>query len=370
MLSVKAFDHLSQREHDLLQPLLMSSVVLVLFLLRLRSVEKSLLVIIALSLVFAQGLSALHMACLYGQLGPLRVLVKTTLDELDSSDPQGRRPIHMVMSSQSSPKSAACLRFLLENGADISVTTDSGQTPLHHAAAAGLLDCVEILVQAGADVMAQDDMGHTPLDLARVWSHRDVGRYLRGCVWLAEKKREMEERKQVRVLYRDLVAEAKLNELNKRILIDRKMNEWAAKKGLPNIKASSPKVMVSQYHTKCLSSDHDTSNVGLRKLKPRPRESRPDLHDSVMVWTDSSGGGRPQYITKWESMPRYAPDVPLDILKRVLFPMASRIKSPQDFKARVIEEVTHRRCPQGTSRSPWTEVPEHLVEVLEPGCER
>lgn len=54
--------------------------------------------------------------------------------------------------------------------------TDSGRTPLHVAAAEGLLECVEILIQAGADVMALDNMGHTPLILACVWSHRNVGR--------------------------------------------------------------------------------------------------------------------------------------------------------------------------------------------------
>lgn len=52
----------------------------------------------------------------------------------------------------------------------------SGRTPLHTAAAEGLLDCAEILVEAGADVMAMDNMGHTPLIMACVWSHREVGR--------------------------------------------------------------------------------------------------------------------------------------------------------------------------------------------------
>lgn len=98
----------------------------------------------------------------------------------------------------------------------------SGRTPLHMAAAEGLLDCAEILVEAGADVMATDNMGHTPLIMACVWSHREVGRwrranwlrslwvsegtswpssfwdllcrYLRNCMWHVEKRRELEER--------------------------------------------------------------------------------------------------------------------------------------------------------------------------------
>lgn len=55
-------------------------------------------------------------------------------------------------------------------------TTDSGETPLHLAAAEGLLSCTETLMQAGADALARDSLGQTPLDLARIWCHREVAR--------------------------------------------------------------------------------------------------------------------------------------------------------------------------------------------------
>ncbi|XP_035004643.1 ankyrin repeat domain-containing protein 53 isoform X1 [Hippoglossus stenolepis] len=302
-----------------------------------------------------QGLSELHMACLYGQLAPLERLMRSMLDRLDNGDPLGRRPVHLVMSSSNFHNAAACLRCLMENEADIHLTTDSGLTPLHLAAAEGLLDCVEILVQADADVMAQDDMGHTALDLARVWSHRDVGRYLRSCMWKAEKKKEMKEMAQARILYRDLVAEAKLNVIDKTSLIDKKMKEWAALKGIPHIKAVSPKVMASKYHTKCLLSNQDGSYVGTHKPTLSESSSGPDLQDIVTLWRDSGSRGRPQYNTKWDSTPRDAPDLPLDVLKSVLFPrvLPSRLNSPQDFNPRDIKEVPHRRCPRGWSPSPF-----------------
>lgn len=180
------------------------------------------------------------------------------------------------------------------------------------------------------------------------------------------------------------------------------MAEWAHKKGFPLRKDFSPRVLVSQYHTQCLSSDLNSSNpkhakhalkhqsggpqedkstptkqplasstrpwtifMGLQPEKP-PRV--PDLRDSVAVWRDGSSR-RPQYATKWDSTPRPAPDLPLDVLERVLFPRAfpSRIASPRSFEPQKIEEVRRRGHPQGRSTSPWTEVAMHLAEVLEPG---
>ncbi|XP_062240286.1 ankyrin repeat domain-containing protein 53 isoform X1 [Platichthys flesus] len=310
----------------------------------------------------SQGLSELHMACLYGQLATLQRLVRSMLDRLDNGDPLGRRPVHLVMSSANFHNAAACLRCLMENEADIHLTTDSGLTPLHLAAAEGLMDCVEILVQADADVLAQDDLGHTALDLARVWSHRDIGRYLRRFMWEAEKKKEMEGMSQARVLYRDLVAMAKLNVVDKTSLIDKKMKEWEALKGIPHIKPAPPKVMASKYHTKCLLSSQDGSYVGRHELKLDDSRSVIDLRDVVTLWRDSSGRGPPQYNTRWDSTPRDAPDLPLAVLRTVLFPRAlpSRINSPQDFYTRDIKLVPRRRRPQGWSTSCWTEVAKHL----------
>ncbi|CAB1421481.1 unnamed protein product [Pleuronectes platessa] len=200
------------------------------------------------------------------------------------------------------------------------------------AAAEGLMDCVEILVQADADVLAQDDMGHTALDLARVWSHRDVGRYLRRFMWEAEKKKEMEGMSQARVLYRDLVAMAKLNVVDKTSLIDKKMR------------------------------DQDGFYVGRHELKLDESRSVIDLRDVVRLWRDSRGRGPPQYSTRWDSTPRDAPDLPLAVLRSVLFPRVSpfRINSPQDFYTRDIKLVPRRRRPQGWSTSRWTEVAKHL----------
>ncbi|KAK2899903.1 hypothetical protein Q8A73_013032 [Channa argus] len=324
-----------------------------------------------------KGLTALHMACLYGQLSTIQLLVESGVGCLDHVDSQGHRPIHMVLSFWSSPNTSSCLRYLLENRADVNTTTDLGLSPLHIAASEGLFECTEMLVQAGADVLAKDQMGHTPLDLARVWCHRKIARYLKNCMWMAEKSKEMEERKRVLASYGDLVDMAKVNNLNKKALVDSNkiVAEWAKKKGIPVIKDLSSRVQDSS------DLKYDKIRVerqpGQPALKPwaiytglqqvkSPAE--PDLRDCVTVWRGSSSR-QAKYTTEWDSTPRAAPDLPLDILERVFFPRAfpPRITLPQDFKPQSILAVQHQGLPQGRITSPWTEVAMHLVEVLEPG---
>ncbi|XP_047448377.1 ankyrin repeat domain-containing protein 53 [Mugil cephalus] len=345
-----------------------------------------------------QGLPELHGACLYGEMTTVVRLLESRLEWINSSDSLGHRPIHMVLSSQSSPNTSACLKYLLERGADVNATTDSGQTPLHLAASEDLLECAEVLVKAGADVLAKDSMGHTPLDLARIWCRRKIARFLKSCMWQAEKKEEMEQRMMVQALYRDLVDMAKQNNLNKKTLIDVKVTEWASKKGLPLLKDFPHRVQVSQYHTKCLLPEQKHT-WGLSKhrpgrpqgdgrtsakqqsaastprpwtmfmgLQPETPPRAPDLRDTVTVWKDGCGR-QTQYITKWDGTARPTPNLPLDVLERALFPRAfpSRIASLQHFEPKDIVEVQHRGHPQGRSTSPWTEVAMHLAEVLEAG---
>lgn len=176
------------------------------------------------------------------------------------------------------------------------------------------------------------------------------------------------------------------------------MAEWANKKGLPPLKDFSPSIMVSQYHTQCLPSDPNKHAKRPLKHQPgRAQEERNtftkqpasspfqpwtiftgswlekpprelDLQGSVVLTRDSTSR-KVQFTTKWESTPHPAPDLPLDVLERVLFPRGfpSRITSPQHFQPQSIREVQHRGYPQGWSTSPWTEVAMHLFEEMEPG---
>lgn len=176
------------------------------------------------------------------------------------------------------------------------------------------------------------------------------------------------------------------------------MTAWAKNKGLPLLKDFTPMVKVSKYHSQCLLPDQITSKPKHLKCQPEgPERDRttstqqpeasfqspwtifmglqpenhlkePDLRVRVTLWKDSSTQ-KLQYITKWGSVPHPTPDLPLDVVERVLFPRAfpSRITTPQAFEPLDIEKVQHRGCPQGRSTSSWTEVAMHLAEDLEPG---
>lgn len=71
--------------------------------------------------VILQGQSALHVACLCGRLATVGRLLESSQSSINGCDLQGRRPLHMVLSSQSSPNTSLCLRYLLERGADVNV---------------------------------------------------------------------------------------------------------------------------------------------------------------------------------------------------------------------------------------------------------
>ena len=63
--------------------------------------------------------------------------------------------------------------------ADVSVTDNNGETPLHRAAAGGHMDIVKLLVASGADVNAKTNRGGTPLHSAAFNGHKDVVQLLR-----------------------------------------------------------------------------------------------------------------------------------------------------------------------------------------------
>ncbi|XP_038126292.1 ankyrin repeat domain-containing protein 53 [Cyprinodon tularosa] len=330
-----------------------------------------------------------HVKCFYSDLPAIQALLESREWLINSSDSHGRRPLHMVLSSRGA--SNTCLRYLLEHGADVNATTVLGQTPLHFAASEGLLESTEILVKAGADLLAKDKMGLNPLDMAHIWCHRKVARYLKHSMWHCEKKKEMEEIKLTHVLYRDLINKVKQDHLVKKTRNHDKMEEWAKKKGFPPLKELPPKTPVSKYHDRCVLPPTKSQSQGLQKNKvisittqptastniPRtvfisPQHEKPsvepDLRESVTVWENSSSH-RLQYITKWDTEPQPTPKAPRDVVERVLFPKAfpSRMATPLGFKPQNIEEVQHRGHPQGRNTSPWTEVAMHLAEVLEPG---
>ncbi|KAG7261426.1 hypothetical protein CRUP_008030 [Coryphaenoides rupestris] len=315
-----------------------------------------------------QGVSMLHVACLHGHLACVKQLVESGLVDVNDSCARGSRPVHMVLSTQSSPNSSAC--------------TDAAVTPLHSAAAEGLLACTEMLVHAGADVHARDKYGHTPLDTARSCCHRAVARYLKDCMWRANKKRELELKKQVKLLYWDLVLMSKLDDrrekMRRRALTEKKMEEWAGRKGLPLLQDRQPSSgsAGSQVYSRCVLSA-DPCRPG-----PQPRV-QPD--NPRQPWNTSTNptrpppppaASKPPHTARRDNRPIEISSPEPDLRGSVTLSMGAgghpqytaRMAFPRDFQPWSVLDLPHLRVAKGQSAaSPWTEVALHLPEVLEPG---
>ncbi|XP_024229259.1 ankyrin repeat domain-containing protein 53 [Oncorhynchus tshawytscha] len=355
-----------------------------------------------------QGLTVLHVAGLHGQLECMKLLLASQVVDINASCPLGRRAIHMVLTAKSRPHSHACLTYLLEHGALPNVATDTGLTPLHLAATEGLWECTKTLVQAGADTGARDNRGHTPLELARIWCHRRIARFLKDSMWQNEKKREMERRKALQNLRQDLFNMHRrvenIEKVGRQKLMEEKVTAWADKKGLPLLWAQ-PMATWNQAHAHCLSPDQrpqsqrtkvchrqhpgapprEAWNISPNPSKPppasvsRPQGVRlssqpersppePDLRRSITLCR-ARGDGRPHYTAKWDGSPQSVPNLPWDVLQRGLFSAAfpSRIASPNHFQPNHVLDLPRLGCSPGPNTSPWTEVAMHLAEELEPG---
>lgn len=70
------------------------------------------------------------------------------------------------------------VKELCAGGANASIASKSGYTPLHRAAQNGHADIVSFLVSRGAPKEARANDGETPLSLARTNNHEVVARIL------------------------------------------------------------------------------------------------------------------------------------------------------------------------------------------------
>jgi ankyrin repeat protein len=94
------------------------------------------------------------------------------------TDDNGFTPLKQALSDQH----IQAAEKLILAGADVNqrCSSDGNSTPLHTAAAYGLLDSIELLCQYGANARARDDDGKTPYDVAVVCDEGDAADKLRS----------------------------------------------------------------------------------------------------------------------------------------------------------------------------------------------
>ncbi|MDR1385877.1 MAG: ankyrin repeat domain-containing protein [Planctomycetaceae bacterium] len=105
------------------------------------------------------GLTPIHYATRYSQIGVLKFLVEKGAD-VNAESNDGETPIYVAAALSSK---VDVLKFLVEKGADVNVKSNDGKAPLHWAAIDGNLEAVKVLVNAGANINEEDNAGATPI---------------------------------------------------------------------------------------------------------------------------------------------------------------------------------------------------------------
>lgn len=115
----------------------------------------------------------LHMACGLGEADIVSMIVAIKSRGLINSYLEGRTSIHWAAQAGS----AACLKILLQCGADVnSIEKESGNTPLHIAAAQNDIGCVLLLLYSGANLYIKNigEPGFNPAEMAEVYGSRET----------------------------------------------------------------------------------------------------------------------------------------------------------------------------------------------------
>jgi uncharacterized protein len=84
--------------------------------------------------------------------------------DVNASSQSGETPLH----GAAARGYVTIVRFLIEKGADVSAANKAGDTPLHSAAARGSTTVIQLLVDKNASVEAKNKKGQTPLAVASV----------------------------------------------------------------------------------------------------------------------------------------------------------------------------------------------------------
>lgn len=117
----------------------------------------------------------LHLAATYGH----RDIVSLLLDKGASLSATlvGSNSTALHMASHHERENENVVRLLLERGANPKAVETDGSTPLHSAAAGGLVSIMRLLIEHGAEVGAKSEDGSV-LALVAYYGHEDAARFL------------------------------------------------------------------------------------------------------------------------------------------------------------------------------------------------
>ena len=120
----------------------------------------------------ADGWSPLHLAAGFGGPEATALLLKHGAHvHRFSHNAMHNQPLHACIALSRNLQTA---RILVAQGADVNMEQAGGYTPLHQAAASGLVDITKMLLEAGAKPDIACHRGKKPADYARERNHDAV----------------------------------------------------------------------------------------------------------------------------------------------------------------------------------------------------
>mmetsp|Transcript_8607 Transcript_8607/g.35869 ORF Transcript_8607/g.35869 Transcript_8607/m.35869 type:complete len:472 (+) Transcript_8607:201-1616(+) len=119
-----------------------------------------------------QDWSALFWATFNGHFDVVKYLVEVMSADVTQVDTQGRSALYLSCGwGGESGESGELTKFLIDSGADISLVTTDGWSPLYLTAFRGKANAAEHLLAAGADLLQCDSKGRSPLAIAKATKH-------------------------------------------------------------------------------------------------------------------------------------------------------------------------------------------------------
>lgn len=105
----------------------------------------------------------LYYAATTNDLDEVKMLVESGMADVNATNPaEGATALH----GAAYEGNVDCVRYLLENGADVNVHDDDGWTSLHAAVCGEKRKCVGLLLKANCDPFAETIDGLTPFQMA------------------------------------------------------------------------------------------------------------------------------------------------------------------------------------------------------------
>lgn len=129
------------------------------------------------------GLTALHLAAMNVHLDCIKLLIEKCDFNVNLTAPNDCTPLQLAINKKLGKRSLDCVKYLLEKGANPSLSNCEGTTALHQAASQGYLTVIKMLIEWGAQLDCKDNNGYLPLDCAQLCGEEKCYRVIGSAMW-------------------------------------------------------------------------------------------------------------------------------------------------------------------------------------------